>query len=239
MKKMIGFGCAAMLAMSVMLTGCFGTDEEPMSSDTQVESDSENLTVPDTTEGNNVMSAEEEAYREWKDLEENEPAFDKNGASVKAGELLNRAVTIEHFIADYPESEYRDEAVEHYNRLVTAAITGGYVPESQTGHLYLDDEGLAIREDVYTEYNDFLNENGGTKTGSIVEEYVTLLDDEGRNFGDAVKTFYNDIVDRMQSMFDMMDGETDVNGGNNTNSNTNTNTNNTTNTNSNTNNTTR
>lgn len=201
MKKNVLIPLAVLISATTMLTGCFSSEETPTEStvsESQVESSS--LTTP---ESESVFSEEESAYRTWKDLETNEPAFDKNGAGVDVQELLNRAVTVENFLQDYPESVYKDEAVEYYNKLVTAAITGGYVSETPDSHLYLDESGKAIRKEVLDTYNTFLEGNAGTKTANIVEEYVTLLGNESGNFTDSVKNFYVDIVERMKNMFDM------------------------------------
>lgn len=204
MKKKVLICCLAITVSVFGLTGCFGGNEEPVTPQSSQENvtEQESAIASETDTENTVMDEEESAYRMWRDLEENEPAFDKNGASVGATELLQRAVVVEYFLEDYPDSRYKEEAVEYYNKLVTAAITGGYMPETSNNHLYLDEEGTYIREDVLEEYNTFLEENGGTKTGSIVEEYVTILGSEERGFTDSVKNFYTDIVDRMKGMFD-------------------------------------
>lgn len=220
MKKNVVMGCLALIAATTLLTGCFGASETPSESSTessQQESGS-SMNNSDNSESDSVFNEEESAYREWSDLETNQPAFDKNGASVDADELLRRAVMVETFLQDYPESTYREEAVEYYNRLVTAAITGGYISEEQNNHLYLDEEGKSIRSDVLDTYNTFLEENAGTKTANIVEEYVTLLGNEQGGFTDSVKSFYTDIVERMKNMFDGNEnsGNGNNDGGNNT-----------------------
>lgn len=203
MKRKIVLNFAAVLSVAMLLTGCFSSNETPSESSVPESSSAPMNSEAFSSETDSVFTDEENAYREWSALEQNEPAFDQNGASVDAGELLRRAVIAENFLQDYPESTYREEMVKNYNRLVTAAITGGYVSEGQSNHLYLDEEGKKIKNDVLDTYNTFLEENAGTKTANIVEEYVTLLGTEEGNFTDAVKTFYVDVVERMKNMFDM------------------------------------
>lgn len=203
MKRKIVMNFAAVLSAAMLLTGCFGTNETPSESTVPESTSAPVNSESFSSEEDSVFTEEENAYQEWMSLEEKEPAFDQNGASVDASELLRRAVMVENFLQDYPETKYREDAVEYYNRLVTAAITGGYVSEEQSSHLYLDEEGKKINDDIVDTYNTFLEENAGTKTANIVEEYVTLLGTEEGNFTDAVKAFYVDIVERMKNMFDM------------------------------------
>ncbi len=210
MKRKVMMCCVAAISATMFLTGCFGSGETPSESSTPEASSSEMNQEMSSGEEESVFTEEETAYQEWKELETNEPAFDKTGASVDASELLRRAVMVETFLQDYPESAYREEAVEYYNRLVTAAITGGYVSEEQNNHLYLDEGGKNIKKDVLDTYNTFLEENAGTKTANIVEEYVTLLGNEQGGFTDTVKAFYVDIVERMKGMFDMEGGNSET-----------------------------
>lgn len=203
MKRKIVMNFAVVLSAAMLLTGCFGTNETPSDSSVPESTSAPINSEAFSSEEESVFTEEETAYQEWKSLEEKEPAFDQNGAAVEPSELLRRAVMVETFLQDYPETTYREDAVEYYNRLVTAAITGGYVSEGESAHLYLDEEGKKINKDIVDTYNTFLEENAGTKTANIVEEYVTLLGNEEGNFTDAVKAFYVDVVERMKNMFDM------------------------------------
>ncbi len=204
MKKKLVLMFAALISATVLFTGCTTTQqnssEQPSSSKTN---SSETASGSEIAGEESVFSDEENAYRQWKQLETEQPAFDKSGASVEPDELLKRAVMVENFLQDYPESAYRDEAVEYYNKLLVAAVTGGYTGEENTNHLYLDEDGKMIREDVVGVYETFLRDNAGTKTANIIEEYVTLLGTEERGFTDAVRNFYVDITERMKNMFDM------------------------------------
>ena len=204
MKKKLVLMFAAFLSATVLFTGCTNTQEQslekPSSSKTE---SSETASGSEIAGEESVFSDEEIAYREWKQLETEQPAFDKTGASVEPDELLKRAVMVENFLQDYPESAYRDEAVSYYNKLLVAAVTGGYTGEENANHLYLDEDGKMIREDVVGIYETFLRDNAGTKTANIIEEYVTLLGTEERGFTDAIKNFYVDITERMKNMFDM------------------------------------
>lgn len=204
MKKKLVLMFAAFLSATVLFTGCTTTQdqslEQPSSSKTE---SSETASGSEIAGEESVFSDEEIAYRQWKQLETEQPAFDKNGASVEPDELLKRAVMVENFLQDYPESAYRDEAIEYYNKLLIAAVTGGYTGKENANHLYLDEEGKMIREDVVGVYETFLRDNAGTKTANIIEEYVTLLGTEERGFTDAIKNFYVDITERMKNMFDM------------------------------------
>ncbi len=203
MKKKLVLMFAALLSATVLFTGCTTTQQQPSEQPSSSEtSSSENASGTDIAGEESVFSDEENAYREWKQLETEQPAFDKTGASVEPDELLKRAVMVENFLQDYPESAYRDEAVSYYNKLLVAAVTGGYTGEENANHLYLDEDGKMIREDVVGIYETFLRDNAGTKTANIIEEYVTLLGTEERGFTDAVKNFYVDITERMKNMFE-------------------------------------
>lgn len=214
MKKIAKLIVIAVLFMMCFVhVACMGcgteTPSEPNSSDSvPVESESQS-----GSEVNSGATDEETAYQAWKDIEVSQPAFGETGANISAGKLLERAVTIEEFIMKYPDSQYREEAVEHYNNLITAAITGGYEKDGNTSHLYLDDNGETFSADVVTEYDTFVNNYGDTQTASIVKEYTTLIGDEDGSFTDDIKDFYDDLMNRLKNLFSM-DGVGDgMNGG--------------------------
>lgn len=211
---------AKLLVIAVIFVMCFaqvacmgcGTDTpaEPNASEVIP---SESASEPASNNANNNATEEETAYQAWKDIEVSQPAFGETGANISAGELLERAVTIEEFIVKYPDSQYRNEAVEHYNRLVTAAITGGYEGEGSGNHLYLDDNGETFSADVVTEYDTFVNNYGDTQTANLVREYTTLIGDADGSLTEDVKNFYNDLVDRLKNMFSMDGMNEGMNGG--------------------------
>lgn len=201
-----------MCFVHVACMGCGDTTTEPNVSDS---APSESVSEPATGSDNatSEVSSEEAAYQAWKDIEVSQPAFGETGANISAGELLERAVKIEEFITQYPDSQYREEAVAHYNNLVTAAITGGYVSGENNNHLYLDDNGETFSSDVVTEYDTFVNNYGDTQTAAIVREYTTLIGDEDGSFTDDVKGFYDDLVNRLKDMFSMNGVGEGMNGG--------------------------
>lgn len=199
-----------MCFVQVACMGCGNTTTVPeVSESTTSETVSENVNDNVTSE----VSSEETAYHEWKEIEVSKPAFGETGANIGAGELLERAVRVEKFITQYPDSQYRDEAVEHYNSLVTAAITGGYVSGENNHHLYLEENGETFSSDVVTEYDTFVNNYGDTQTAAIVKEYTTLIGDADGSFTDDVKGFYNDLVNRLKDMFNMNGVSEGMNGG--------------------------
>lgn len=214
MKKIAKLLVIAVLFMMCFVhVACMGcgteTPSEPNSTDsTPMESES----APGS-DMNNGATDEETAYQAWKDIEVSQPAFGETGANISAGKLLERAVTIEEFIMQYPDSQYREEAVEHYNNLITAAITGGYEKDGNTSHLYLDDNGETFSADVVTEYDTFVNNYGDTKTAEIVKDYTTLIGDADGSFTADVKTFYDDLVDRLKNLFSMEGVGEGMNGG--------------------------
>ncbi len=207
---------AVIFVMCFMNIACMGcgteTPAEPNSSEALP---SENVSEPASDNGSSADNAtdEETAYQAWKDIEVSRPAFGETGANIGAGELLERAVKIEEFITKYPDSQYRDEAVEHYNALVTAAITGGYAEGDNNNHLYLDDNGETFTADVVTEYDTFVNNYSDTQTAAIVREYTTLIGNADGSFTEDVKRFYNDLVDRLKGMFSMDGMGEGMNGG--------------------------
>lgn len=212
MAKMIVL--AAVLVMCFMLVACMGCGSEtPVEPDTSEMIPSESVSEPATENGSENLTGEEADYQAWKELEVSQPAFGETGANISAGELLERAVTIEEFIVKYPESQYRDEAVEHYNKLVTAAITGGYEGEGSGNHLYLDDNGETFSADVVTEYDTFVNNYGDTHTATLVKEYTTLIGDADGSLTEDVKNFYKDLVNRLKDMFSLDNLNEGMNGG--------------------------
>lgn len=216
MKKIVKLLVIATLSvMCFMHVACMGCNDTPVEPDTQDSVPSESVSEPVSEDmgGTTDATEEETAYQAWKDIEVSQPAFGEAGANISAGELLERAVTLEEFIAKYPESRYRDEAVEHYNNLVTAAITGGYVEDENNSHLYLDDNGETFSSDVVMEYDTFVNNYSETKTAGIIREYTTLIGDEDGSFTDDVKNFYGDLVNRLKDMFSMDGTGEGMNGG--------------------------
>lgn len=207
---------AVIFVMCFMHVACMGCGTEtPVEPETSEVLPSENVSEPatDNVNENNAATEEEAAYQAWKEIEVSQPAFGETGANITAGELLERAVTIEEFIMQYPDSRYRDEAVEHYNNLVTAAITGGYVSEGNGSHLYLDDNGETFSADVVTEYDTFVNNYGDTQTAALVKEYTTIIGNADGSFTDDVRSFYDDLVNRLKDMFSMDGMNEGMNGG--------------------------
>ncbi len=216
MKKIVKLLVIAVIfVMCFMHVACMGcgteTPSEPNSADS-VPAESESGSEPGS-DMNAGANEEETAYQAWKDIEVSQPAFGETGANISAGKLLERAVTIEEFIVKYPDSQYREEAVEHYNNLITAAITGGYEKNGNASHLYLDDNGETFSADVVTEYDTFVNNYGDTQTASIVKEYTTLIGDADGSFTDDIKNFYDDLVDRLKNLFSMDGMNEGMNGG--------------------------
>ncbi len=207
---------AVLFVMCFMNIACMGCGTEtPVEPNTSEVVPSENGSEPASNQVNTSENAtdEESAYRAWKDIEVSKPAFGETGANIGAGELLERAVTVEEFINKYPNSSYRDEAVEHYNALVTAAITGGYAEGENNNHLYLDDNGETFSADVVTDYDTFVNNYGDTRTADIVREYTTVIGNADGSFTEDVKLFYVDLVERLKNLFSMDGINEGMNGG--------------------------
>ncbi len=201
-----------MCFMHVACMSCNDTPAEPNVTDS-VPSESASEPASDQANSTSETDSEEAAYQAWKEMEVSDPSFGETGANISAGKLLERAVTVEKFITEYPDSKYRNEAVEHYNKLVTAAITGGYESEGNGSHLYLDENGETFSADVVTEYDTFVNEYGDTQTAAIVKEYTTLIGDEDGSFTDDVKGFYDDLMNRLKNVFSMGGANEGSNGG--------------------------
>ncbi len=205
---------AVIFVMCFMHVACMGCGTEtPVEPESSEVIPSESASEPATDNENNTATDEESAYQAWKDIEVSQPAFGETGANISAGELLERAVVVEEFIMQYPDSQYRDEALEHYNSLVTAAITGGYAGEGNGSHLYLDDNGETFSADVVTEYDTFVNNYGDTQTAALVKEYTTIIGDADGSFTDDVRSFYDDLVNRLKDMFSMDGMNEGMNGG--------------------------
>lgn len=215
MKKMTRVLVMAIItSMCFMMVACMGCGSEtPVEPDTSEVIPSESVSENTTENGSENLNEEESAYQAWKEIEVSKPAFGETGANISAGELLERAVTVEEFIVKYPESQYRDEAIEHYNRLVTAAITGGYEGEGSGNHLYLDENGETFSADVVTEYDTFVNNYGDTQTANLVKEYTTIIGDADGSLTEDVKNFYNDLVNRLKDMFLLDNLNEGMNGG--------------------------
>lgn len=215
MKKIVKFVVIAVIfVMCFMHVACMSCSDAPVEPDVSDSVPSESASEPTSDNaGTSELNDEESAYQAWKDIEVSQPAFGETGANISAGALLERAVTIEEFITKYPDSQYRDEAVEHYNNLVTAAITGGYVDGENSNHLYLDENGETLSADVVTEYDTFVNNYGDTQTAAIVKEYTTLIGDADGSLTEDVKGFYNDLMNRLKDMFNMNGVGEGMNGG--------------------------
>lgn len=201
-----------MCFMNIACMGC-GTDTpaEPNVSEETVPSESASQSASENA--SSEVNDEEAAYQAWKDTEVSEPAFGETGANISAGELLERAVTIEEFIVKYPDSRYRNEAVEYYNKLVTAAITGGYEGEGTGNHLYLDANGETFSADVVTEYDTFVNNYGETHTANLVKEYTTVIGNADGSLTEDVKNFYDDLGNRLKDIFSLDGINEGMNGG--------------------------
>ncbi|MCI7791576.1 MAG: hypothetical protein MR531_12520, partial [Lachnospiraceae bacterium] len=121
------------------------------------------------------------AFMELMKLESESPSMvmsnDENRMTIglTLSEMLERALLFEQHIEKYPDHASTEAASGLYEEIATHAITGGYDRTAGTAHYYQGETSDVVDREALPYYQQFAEANPNSRLGQIVQEYVTLL----------------------------------------------------------------
>lgn len=148
------------------------------------------------------------AFMELMKLESESPSMvmsnDENRMTIglTLSEMLERALLFEQHIEKYPDHASTEAASGLYEEIATHAITGGYDRTAGTAHYYQGETSDVVDREALPYYQQFAEANPNSRLGQIVQEYVTLLQENNFQINDNIENFYHSLYQRLQLVSD-------------------------------------
>ena len=113
-------------------------------------------------------------------------------------EMLERALLFEQHIEKYPNNVSTEAASQLYEEIATQAITGGYDKTAGVTHYYQGETEDVVDQEALSYYQQFAEANPDSRLGQLVQEYVTLLQENQFQINEELENFYRSIPQRLQ-----------------------------------------
>ncbi|MBQ6787496.1 MAG: bacteriocin immunity protein [Lachnospiraceae bacterium] len=113
-------------------------------------------------------------------------------------EMLERAVLFEQHIEKYPNNVSTEAASRLYEEIATNAITGGYDKTAGVPHYYQGETENVVDQESLSYYQQFAEANPDSRLGQLVQEYVTLLQENQFQINEELENFYRSLPQRLQ-----------------------------------------
>ena len=85
-----------------------------------------------------------------------------------------------------------------YEEIATQAITGGYDKTAGVTHYYQGETEDVVDQEALSYYQQFAEANPDSRLGQLVQEYVTLLQENQFQINEELENFYRSIPQRLQ-----------------------------------------
>ena len=108
----------------------------------------------------------------------------------------------EQHIEKYPDHASTEAASGLYEEIATHAITGGYDRTAGTAHYYQGETSDVVDREALPYYQQLAEANPNSRLGQIVQEYVTLLQENNFQINDNIENFYQSLYQRLQLVSD-------------------------------------
>lgn len=144
------------------------------------------------------------AFMELMKLEADSPSMtmsdEENRMTIglTLSEMLERALLFEQHIEKYPNNISTEAASQLYEEIATHAITGGYDKTAGVPHYYQGDTEDVVDQESLSYYQQFAEANPDSRLGQLVQEYVTLLQENQFQINEELENFYRSIPQRLQ-----------------------------------------
>lgn len=134
-------------------------------------------------------SAEIKSYLSILNQESEKLFSDGESVFVDLDTLISRAISAEHHINNYPEGRTSKMIREYFKAYISSAIQG-----AGNQYIYAAEGSSVISEENLFIYEEAITNNQGTKTASILSEYLESLSMDGNNLnGENVIQFYDNM----------------------------------------------
>lgn len=139
------------------------------------------------------------AFSELMKLEADSPSMvmsdgeNRREIGLTLSEMLERALLFEHHIEKYPDEVSTEAATRLYEEIATHAITGGYDKTAGVEHYYKGETPDVIDQQALQYYQQFVEANPDTRLGQIVQEYITLLQENNFQINEEMENFYRSL----------------------------------------------
>ncbi len=155
-------------------------------------------------ESRQYMPEDMVAFMELMKLEGESPSMtmsnDENRMTIglTLSEMLERAVLFEQHIEKYPDDVSTEAATDLYLEIATNAITGGYDKTAGVPHYYQGESEDVVDQESLSYYQQFAEANKDSRLGQLVQEYVTLLQENQFQINEELENFYRGVPQRLQ-----------------------------------------
>lgn len=122
--------------------------------------------------------------------QESEKLFsDGESIFIDLDTLISRAISAEDHISNYPEGRTSKMIREYFKAYISSAIQG-----AGNQYIYAGEGSSVISEENLSIYKEAINNNQGTKTASILSEYLEALSMDANDLnGENVIRFYDSL----------------------------------------------
>lgn len=181
--------------------------------------DIRNIDFTRLEESRQYMSEDMIAFSELMKLESDSPSMvmadgeNRREIGLTLSEMLERALLFEHHIDKYPNETSTEAATRLYEEIATHAITGGYDKTAGVEHYYKGETPDVIDQQALQYYQQFAEANPDTRLGKIVQEYITVLQENKFQLNDQVENFYRGLAQKLvPANTNQMNGQNNENG---------------------------
>ena len=161
--------------------------------------DIRNIDFTGLEESRQYMPEDMIAFSELMKLEADSPSMvmsdgeNRREIGLTLSEMLERALLFEHHIEKYPNEVSTEAATKLYEEIATHAITGGYDKTTGVEHYYKGETSDVIDQQALQYYQQFVEANPDTRLGQIVQEYITLLQENNFQINEELENFYRGL----------------------------------------------
>ncbi len=166
-------------------------------------SDIRNIDFTELEDSRQYMPEDMIAFMDLMKLESDTPSMvmsDKENRKVinmTLSEMLERAVLFEHHLQKYPNNASTEAASRLYEEIATQAISGGYNSAEGIPHFYKGEQDNTITQESLQYYQQFAQANKDSNLGRIVEDYITVLQNNQFQINDNMEEFYRGLHARL------------------------------------------
>lgn len=154
-------------------------------------------------ESRQYMPEDMVAFMELMKLEGESPSMvmsdeeNRRVIGLTLSEMLERALLYEQHIMKYPNDASTDAAVRLYEEIASNAITGGYDKSAGVEHYYKGDTSDVVDQESLQYYQQFAEANADSNLGSVVQEYITILQQNQFQINENMEEFYHSLYEKL------------------------------------------
>lgn len=154
-------------------------------------------------ESRQYMPEDMVAFMELMKLEKESPSMtmaqgeNRMEIGLTLSEMLERALLFEKHIEKYPNHASTEAATRLYEEIATHAITGGYDKTNGVTHYYQGETEDVVDKEALAYYQQFAEANAESRLGQVVQEYITILQENQFKIDEKLENFYHSLHERL------------------------------------------